>query len=88
MASGIGADLNRLTPGTATYFAEPCASYILALEEPALVLTQAAAAGITAQIIGITGGQTLRLKGDKEIAISCLQDLHAAWMSTYMENCG
>ena len=88
MASGIGADLNRLTPGTATYFAEPCASYILALAEPALVLTQAAAAGITAQIIGITGGQTLRLKGDKEIAISCLQDLHAAWMSTYMENCG
>ena len=84
MASGMGAHLNRLAPGTAAYFGETCATYILAMAEPALILTHASAVGVKAQIIGKTGGTTLKLKDRQEIALSRLQDLHAGWMPTYM----
>ena len=86
MASGLGANLNRLAAGTASYFGETCATYILAVPEPALILTHAGAEGIKASVIGTTGGDSLKVKGRQQIAIDRLQGLHAGWMPAYMND--
>jgi len=86
LASGLGADVQRLEASTEAYFGEPCASYLLAMAEPALLLTRAAALGLEASIIGQTGGEEMRLAGGERVAISALADLHAAWMPAYMNS--
>ena len=85
LASRLGAKLTRLDTTTASYFGETCATYVLAVAEPSLILTYAAAEGIHAIIIGTTGGQTLRLKDRQEIDLDHLADLHASWMPSYMD---
>ena len=86
LASNLGADISRLPASTAVYFGEPCASYLLALAEPALLLSQAAAQGLEAKIIGVTGGTKLKISDCAEIAVTKLTDLHAGWMPAYMGN--
>ncbi len=86
LASGMGANLTRYPGSAAAYFGETCATYVLALAEPALLLTQAAAAGLEAHLIGTTGGDSLCLSEDEEISLATLRDLHAGWMPTYMSD--
>jgi len=86
LSSHMGADISRLPASTAAYFGEPCASYIIAMAEPALLLTQAAAQGLEASIVGITGGDKLKLSNSAEIDLSTLADLHAGWMPAYMDS--
>ena len=84
LASDMGASLSRYPGSAAAYFGETCATYVLALAEPALLMTQAAAANLEAQIMGTTGGDCLCLADGEEIPLATLRDLHAGWMPAYM----
>ncbi len=83
IASNIGADLTRYETSVSALFGETCATYLLVVKEPALILNHAAKLGIKAQIIGRTGGNGIRFAGE-EISIEELRDLHGGWMHTYM----
>ena len=85
MASGVGADLSRLDVTASACFGEPCATYILAVPEPALILSEAAAQGLEASLIGVTGGTDLRLSNQQSISVQDLIYLHESWMPSYME---
>ena len=84
LASGMGANLSRYQRSAHAYFGETCATYIVALPEPALLLAQAAAEGIHTQVIGTTGGDRLSLADGEEISLEKLRLLHGEWMPTYM----
>ena len=85
LASNMGADLTRLEASASAYFGEPCATYILAMPEPALILAEAANLGLQAQVIGITGGTDhLRLSEHQSISLEELRDLHEGFLPAYM----
>lgn len=84
LASDMGADLSRLTIGASSYFGEPCATYLIVAPEPALILSQAAAQGLDATVVGVTGGTALRLPDGQEVSISDLRTLHEGWLPAYM----
>ena len=48
LASHMGADISRLDASAPAYFGEPCATYILAVPEPALILAEVSHQGLQA----------------------------------------
>ncbi len=87
MAGGIGADLQLDEVGPALLgllFGEDQGRYIVTTAQPELFLEKSQENGVTARKIGITGGQSLTLRGICEIALAALSAAHEGWLPSYM----
>lgn len=87
MASGIGADLaftDAAVPLLSLLFGEDQARYVVTTAEPDILIEKAQEKGVTAQKIGVTGGQSLKLPGTSEIALAGLRAAHEGWLPGYM----
>ncbi len=89
MASEIGMDItidNGDTPLHAYAFGEDQGRYILSVSPQYRdeVLSNARAAGVTAQVIGKTKGTSLTLAAAAPISVSELTGAHQSWMPDYM----
>ncbi len=87
LAGNIGATLD-LPAGAlphAWLFGEDQARYIVAVGgEPGRILDEAAAAGVDAKPIGVTGGLSLTLAGGHTISLASLRQAHEEWLPRYM----
>ncbi|MEN3951123.1 phosphoribosylformylglycinamidine synthase subunit PurL [Iodidimonas sp. SYSU 1G8] len=87
MASGIGAALDYDRDGVPAYaflFGEDQGRYVLTTASPELVLEQAAVAGVSASVIGVTGGDTLKIGEADAISVAELTQVHEGWLPAYM----
>jgi phosphoribosylformylglycinamidine synthase II len=87
MASGIGAALDYDRDGVPAYaflFGEDQGRYVLTTASPELVLEQAAVAGVTASVIGVTGGDMLKIGEADAISVAELTQVHEGWLPAYM----
>jgi len=89
MAGGIGAALPEVPAGMATHaylFGEDQARYLLAVDAETApdLLYSAAAQGIDALVVGVTGGDRITLPGGEAIAVADLRAAHEGWLPAYM----
>jgi len=88
IAGGVGASIDALPAGTshAALFGEDQARYVVSCRpaDAAAILMQASAAGVPAQRLGATGGDTLRLPGEEPILLATLRDAYEAALPSYM----
>ena len=87
MASGIGATLDYDRGGVPSYaflFGEDQARYVITTSNPELVLEQAAVDGVSASVIGVTGGATLKISEADSISVAELTQVHEGWLPAYM----
>jgi len=88
IAGGTGADIplpdDLDIPLHAWLFGEDQSRYLLTSSEPEAILSQAAAAGIPARLIGVTGGDILTVGQDIAISLSELKETHLSWFPAYM----
>ena len=87
MASRIGAVLDYDRGGVPSYaflFGEDQGRYVLTTNNPELVLEQAAVDGVTASVIGVTGGATLKISEFDSISVAELTQVHEGWLPAYM----
>jgi phosphoribosylformylglycinamidine synthase subunit PurL len=90
MASGIGANVNELNGNSsqATFFGEDQGRYVVTIKRNALdaVHERADKAGISAPLIGTTGGKELKLGSARPILISELKAAHESWFPGFMNS--
>ncbi|GAB3130973.1 phosphoribosylformylglycinamidine synthase subunit PurL [Novispirillum itersonii] len=90
MSSGIGAALTVDFGGPlhAALFGEDQARYVVAVDAAKVdaVLAQAAAAGVPAVKIGVTGGDALSVNGGVAVPVKALRDANEAWLPEYMSH--
>ena len=91
MASGIGATV--AAPGAdspAMWFGEDQGRYLLAAsaEKADEICVRAKQRGVTAALLGETGGDSLRLGAARLVLVRELLDAHENWMPTYMAGGG
>jgi phosphoribosylformylglycinamidine synthase subunit PurL len=88
VASGIGASINELhdADAAAVFFGEDQGRYVLTVKRRDLeALTErAAAAGVFAPWIGMTGGTNLVLGEARPLAIAALRIAHEMWFPAFM----
>ncbi|MEQ8195749.1 MAG: AIR synthase-related protein, partial [Rhodospirillales bacterium] len=87
IAGNMGAetDIPGDAPGDiARLFGEDQARYILATDDPDAVLAAAEKAGVSARVLGRTGGQRLTVGDTIAISVSELRSLHENWLPDYM----
>jgi phosphoribosylformylglycinamidine synthase II len=85
LALGIGAEINA-APSHAFFFGEDQGRYVVtvAVGEAEPVLAQAAAAGVPAARLGVTGGKTLRFMGETPIGLEALKRAHEGFFPSLM----
>ena len=89
MAGGIGANVTPVPGDVALHawlFGEDQARYLLATNEPDVVLGAAEKAGVTAQIMGKTGGTDIVIHGVGTAKVTELRKIHEAWFPNFMSN--
>jgi phosphoribosylformylglycinamidine (FGAM) synthase-like enzyme len=87
MAGGIGAEIappQGELPLHGFLFGEDQARYVLTTATPDALLAEAAAAGIPATRLGVTGGAALTVRGAGAISTSELRQVNEAWLPAYM----
>ncbi len=85
LAGGVGAILRApLADTLAGLFGEDQARYLLAVEDPDPMLERAAAAGVPAMRIGMTGGGALTVEECSSISLDELRGLHEGWMPAWI----
>ncbi len=87
MASGIGVSLDYdrgEIPSFAYLFGEDQGRYVITTSNPELVLEQAAVEGVSASVIGVTGGAALKISEFDSISVAELKQVHEGWMPAYM----
>ncbi|MGE0666614.1 MAG: phosphoribosylformylglycinamidine synthase subunit PurL [Sphingomonadales bacterium] len=87
MASGIGAVLDYDRGGIPSFaflFGEDQGRYVITTNNPELVLEQAAVEGVSASVIGVTGGAALKISDFDSISVAELKQVHEGWMPAYM----
>jgi phosphoribosylformylglycinamidine synthase len=93
MASGIGAKVSQLPDHSlaAQFFGEDQGRYVVTVNlEPNSTIAadlreEWRATGITAHMLGTTGGDTLILGDARPLAVSALREAHEGWFPTYMK---
>ncbi len=83
MAAVIGASLDIDTTA-GSLFGEDQARYVVATTNADAVLAKAEAAGVTASILGTTGGDTLKISGSDAISVATLSETNEHWLPDYM----
>jgi phosphoribosylformylglycinamidine synthase len=89
MAGGIGAAITGVPDGMplhAFLFGEDQGRYVLACDadHAADILYEAAAGGVPALVLGLTGGDSLILPGGETISVADLRAAHESWLPAYM----
>jgi phosphoribosylformylglycinamidine synthase len=87
MASGIGAELEAAPLAAhAFWFGEDQGRYLatVAIGAAEKVMARASAAGVPARQLGLTGGDTLTLRGERPIPVARLQERFEGWLPAYM----
>jgi phosphoribosylformylglycinamidine synthase len=87
MASDIGATLVLPTGAPAPHawaFGEDQGGYVLTTPDGAAMVARAQKAGLSAALIGHTGGAELTLTGSGTISLARLRAAHEGWLPTYM----
>ncbi len=84
--SGANLTLPANTDAIALLFGEDQARYVLAVRasDASRVLDEAKAAGVPAVSIGTTGGNTIAVAGQGQVAVSDLLRAHESWFPAYM----
>jgi phosphoribosylformylglycinamidine synthase II len=90
MASGIGATLDAApedTPGHAYWFGEDQARYLVTVpaDRARAVIERVQAASVPVSRIGATGGDSIAIPGERDIAIKTLTDRFEGWLPAYMD---
>src|SRR5262249_17410922 len=89
IASGIGAVMapyHSTIPAHAYWFGEDQARYVITVPAARAdaALAQASRAGVAMFRIGVTGGNTLTLAGERPILVAALRNSFEAWFPSYM----
>ncbi|WP_309604807.1 phosphoribosylformylglycinamidine synthase subunit PurL [Phenylobacterium sp.] len=84
LASGVGLGLDPGLSGVAPLFGEDQARYLLAVADPAPILTAAKAAGVPATVVGRAGGEALTGSGF-DIPLATVRATHEGWLPDYMD---
>jgi phosphoribosylformylglycinamidine synthase len=89
MASGIGARLEASPADVAAHafwFGEDQARYLVTVPtaRAADVMKRVAAASVPVHRIGVTGGDSIVIPGERAIAIKTLVDRFEGWLPAYM----
>jgi phosphoribosylformylglycinamidine synthase len=87
MAGGIGAEITPpqgAPPLHGFLFGEDQARYVLTTVAPGALLEAAAAAGVPAVQLGVTGGAALTVHGAGAISTAELRRVNEAWLPDYM----
>jgi phosphoribosylformylglycinamidine synthase len=89
IAGGIGATLDPAPDSTvphAWWFGEDQARYVVTVKQDDLlgVMTKLKAVGVPCSQIGITGGTTLSIAGERAVEVTALETAHEAWLPAYM----
>jgi phosphoribosylformylglycinamidine synthase len=89
MAGNIGAVITAVPenmPLHAFLFGEDQGRYVLAvdMDTAADILYEASAVGISAVMLGVTGGASLILPGEQTISVADLKAAHESWLPDYM----
>ncbi len=73
-------------PRHAFLFGEDQGRYVLAVPQDAAadILYEAAAIGVPAALLGMTGGAALILPGEQAISVAALKTAHESWLPDYM----
>ena len=72
-------------PLHAALFGEDQGRYVLAVDgDPDDVLRAAAAAGVTARLIGKTGGDAIEIAGEEPLPLAQLRTAHEGWLPAHM----
>jgi phosphoribosylformylglycinamidine synthase subunit PurL len=87
MAGGIGATISCPAdiPAHAFLFGEDQARYLLATSALDVVKKNAEKAGVSALVLGRTGGDALTVAGANAISIAALRRINEAWLPFYMD---
>ncbi|WP_048647898.1 phosphoribosylformylglycinamidine synthase subunit PurL [Nitratireductor soli] len=85
MASGIGAVIDAPENAIPAFYGEDQGRYVITAGNADEVLAKARAAGVSAVVLGRTGGDTLKLGAAREIAVSALKEAHEAWFPGFMD---
>ncbi len=87
LAGGIGAEITGPPDGVSLagwLFGEDQARYLIACADGALVVAEAAKAGVPASIVGRTGGDALTAAERHTISVGELRRCHEDWFPSYM----
>lgn len=87
MPFGIGMSLDLSAydiPDLAILFGEDQARYVVTTKTPDAVLKTAAAAGISARLLGESGGAAINIGGYEEISVARLGTAHETWLPEFM----
>jgi phosphoribosylformylglycinamidine synthase len=89
MAGNIGAMISAVSEGIplhAFLFGEDQGRYVIAVDMDAAadILYEAAAIGVPAAMLGVTGGSSLILPGEQAISVQDLKAAHESWLPDYM----
>jgi phosphoribosylformylglycinamidine synthase subunit PurL len=87
MASGIGAELDAAPLAAhAFWFGEDQARYLATVDigMAEKVMARARNAGVAVRQLGLTGGDTLTLKGERPIPVVRLRERFEGWLPAYM----
>jgi phosphoribosylformylglycinamidine synthase subunit PurL len=90
MASGIGATIEE--PGSlssiASFFGEDQGRYVVTVKRDALnaMLERSNNSGVSAALIGATGGNELKLGSARPILVSDLKSAHESWFPGFMHS--
>jgi phosphoribosylformylglycinamidine synthase len=89
LSGGVGAELfpyEGKLPAHAAWFGEDQGRYVLAAEpaEADEILDRARLLGLPARVVGRTGGEGLRLKGEPALPLKELRAQHETWLPRYM----
>ena len=87
LAGDLGAEIepaNQDVPLHAWLYGEDQARYILTTTDPRAMLAAAEEAGVSAAVIGRTGGRSLTVGGSHTISVSELRIAHEMWLPDYM----
>ena len=87
IAGGIGAKMAEAPDGLPLHgwlFGEDQARYLVAVEDGAAIVAEAQAAGISAMVVGQTGGDALTVGDTHTISIDELRRSHEEWLPGYM----
>jgi phosphoribosylformylglycinamidine synthase len=88
MGGNIGAKLSPAPSDIVPHgywFGEDQARYVLGVRDPGAVMTAAQEAGVTAQIIGTTGGTDLSLASGETISLDKLRAAHSAFFAEWFK---
>ncbi|KLN59280.1 phosphoribosylformylglycinamidine synthase [Kiloniella spongiae] len=88
IASNMGAEVIKPaeveTPTTAWLFGEDQGRYLISIGDAESLLEAAEEAGVSAVVVGRTGGNDLTLPGGSTISVAELRTCNEAWMPNYM----